>query len=778
MKIKSILDKLKRKKEKHVKVSVLNPLWEGYTPVTTPDSDSIIPDSVFDDIEFFLPQVLGEKYHNIQFWKEGGTRLLFTADWGPGNEKRVIKVDKVMLRNASPRSLRHVERGYVTANDMDALAQLPADAEQHGLMRLLDYADLSEFGRGKVVVEPFFNSQSLEEKVASEGAVSFKNGKDLFGKIFHAADYFVTHTGRLHRDPKPANILVGVGAQAGNVRITDFANSRSVFDKEIKYLPTAGSTQVTDWQLYGTLTGKETVYDEKSEVYAYGMSYLFARLGKQFVDIDPDKRTAVALDTGESLLNDEGMIDKTKYNSALKRAIKGLSRKERKFVQRALTSDLDKRYSTLDELVQGFDKMHRPGLLGHLKQHQNAIMAAVGVTMAGTAMLTVYSLDKYNEKKEAENAAEVAEAQKYEVTKKWNGVGPELVNNLVDLDVSVHTDNTYKDPDYYSYPADAYIKVKPGNMLDLYANLKERPRPRGSEEKYSTTTPYHLARAYIEGLPLELEVDKDYIKNVRYLALNMGVRDPTLQDAKLRNEFYLRALSTDGTEEMHEGAFGGVGMTRFNVPKELPDGTYILAVEVYEPTNSDINGVPGSKNLRYSSPGKILARKRIPIIVGEPSVAPDLSYVQLNDFLMGSGMHFKDLIGSGRHPTSGTYGINARDLDVQTRVPEENYSSDNDAGLPWRFKMPDVRPQTKDDLNTRTLEITVRDKNNKVVLYTALPVQRKYQFTNPSTGEKEYRWGLSEWDKSASEFLAGRRPDIDYESIVRGGKQYDKFESK
>src|SRR3989338_8016464 len=92
-----------------------------------------------------LGQVLGQKYRDISYWREGGTRLLFRAKWGPAGEDRVIKVDKGDTHALSPRARRHVERGCTTANDIETLADIP-DAEKNGLMRLLDYADLTTFG--------------------------------------------------------------------------------------------------------------------------------------------------------------------------------------------------------------------------------------------------------------------------------------------------------------------------------------------------------------------------------------------------------------------------------------------------------------------------------------------------------------------------------------------------------------------------------------------------------------------------------------------------------
>lgn len=761
-KIRDLVRRMGRKNATHVEPTKSDE-WEGYELITEPSSGSVIPDGVFDDIEFALPKVLGDKYHNIEFWKEGGTRLLFKADWGPGNEKRVIKVDKVMLQSASPRSKRHVERGYVTANDMDALSQLPADAEQHGLMRLLDYADLSEFGRGKVIVEPFFTSQSLEEKVASDGSVSFKEGKDLFGKVFHAADYFVTKTGRLHRDPKPANILVGQGTQRGQIRITDFANSRSAFDRETKYMPTAGSTQVTDWQLYGTLTGNDTAYDEKSEVYAYGMSYLFARLGKQFVDIDPDKKTAIALDTGESLLDESGIIDKNKYDAALKRAVSGLSRKERAFVQKALTSNLDKRFSTLAELAQGFDKMHRPSLLAKLNHHRNPIMAAAAVTMSGVGLLMAYSFQKYDERREAQKAAEVAEAQKYQVASQWDGFHPTLKDNLVEMNVSA-TSGTGKD-DWSEWPRERYLKGRAGENLSVYVNTQELPRKKDPKDRYSAG-PTFSTRVYIEGLPFE----KSSMEDSTLTYVSHGKISPK---ESLKNDFYLYARHTNSAIEYGDGGGWGLyGNSTLTLPKSLLDGTYVVAVEIYEPSEKDIEqNDPSIRGLHYSHPGKILARQRIPLVLGNPEGAVDISMVNF-DSLGRPELMLYDLYKSD--PKGSSVTLSNRPVTLEVSIPEENYSykTDNEGTFSSiGLNLPNSQPETADALKTRTLELVVRDPQNNVLLYTAVPVQREYRYRDVSQNKDVYQWSFGRWDKSASESLIGRRPGVDYESIEKESRK-------
>ena len=45
---------------------------------------------------------LPDSYQNLKFLTSGGTRAIFTAEWGPAKEKRVVKAD---IEPESPRAI-------------------------------------------------------------------------------------------------------------------------------------------------------------------------------------------------------------------------------------------------------------------------------------------------------------------------------------------------------------------------------------------------------------------------------------------------------------------------------------------------------------------------------------------------------------------------------------------------------------------------------------------------------------------------------------------------
>lgn len=739
------------------------PSEEGVTsqlPQGTFSAESVLPRGVFDDIEFALPEALGNKYHDIRFWKEGGTRLIFTAYWGPQDEKRIIKVDKVPATITSPRSQRNVARGNITENDMHTLASIP-HAEQHGLMRLLDYGDLSMHGRGKIVVEPYFPSQSLEDRITSDGAFSLNEAKERFGKIFRAAQYFVNTTGRLHRDIKPDNILIGTGSASGDIRITDFANARNADEIDTKFMPTVGSAATNDWQLYSTLTGNETAYTEQSEVFAYGMSYAFARLGKRFVDIDPDARTAVALDTGESLLNSLGKMDAGKYEAAVSRALASLPRKERAFVHKAITSNLAERYESLDELVSAFDKMHEPGFIKKMTKGWRGF-AWGGVIAANLLGIGGYWAMSERDGVNAEKTAQlVREAEKFDVAAEWDGFHAELKNNLVQLNVRATAGNSKEN--WSEWPTEAYVHTYAGEGIDVSVNIQQLPRNRGKGviEQYSGS-PSFKTRAYIEGIPFEARTSEDVV-------LTFLSRGGIAAKEGIKNDFWLTARHPDTSTEYSDGAggWGMYGSSRLSIPKTAPEGTYILAVEIYEPPQVDIDrNEPETRKINYEKPGAILARQRVPIVIGNPEGSIDLSMVHFRE-IGGPEFSLRDL--AKIDPRASGVPMSNRNVTVEIRVPEEDYvyTTDNKRSYSsFRMELPPSSPSGPESLSPRTLEFTLRDPaTNNVLLYTALPIQRTFTVHNKYTDRDEYQWTLGRWDKSASEFLVGRRPGIDYNAI-------------
>ena len=71
------------------------------------------------------------KYYDVKPFTEGGTRKIYTANWGPKGKKVVIKVDK---EPKSPRAMRHVQRGYNTGRELEIASRIE-EPEENNIVR-------------------------------------------------------------------------------------------------------------------------------------------------------------------------------------------------------------------------------------------------------------------------------------------------------------------------------------------------------------------------------------------------------------------------------------------------------------------------------------------------------------------------------------------------------------------------------------------------------------------------------------------------------------------
>lgn len=688
-----------------------------------------------EEIIGIVAEALASKYRDIEFATNGGTRHILKGKWGPNGERAVaIKVDYEDMDGRSPRAQRHVGKGYNSGNDTSVMARLP-EAESHGLLPVLDFADLREHGyEGNLHVEPWFESETLQERIGREGALDSGSWKRVVGEVLRSAQYYASQ-GFLHRDLKPSNILFGIGENEGKTKITDFANAglKDEFNESID--ATAGSVQVTDHRHYSVFNGgKPSRYDEQSEIYSIGMNMIYSALGRLPVQIDPDKGIAIRNDTGESLLNDDGRIDSDKYMKAIDDALKELPSGLRRFreMMKNAVSDAPKRPKSIDELVADFEAKNRPGIFATLKQHPGKIGAGVFAGILGGIILGSMPSDKsmvdfYARANEEKNA--------YRVEAEWNGYGPELVNNLVNMNLSIIN---YTDEDRTWYPEeDEFIRAKPGDKISVSISASAIPRPK--KDEFSELTPALVGRAYFEGLPLERKVEERY---------NPGSDEPVMKE-EIVNDFGVWASDTDLTGLHDSMGSTGSAYETLVVPSGLKDGTYILAVELYAPDEERIERARNStrdemKNLRFEKPGAMLARKRVPVVVGNPEPAVDLSFVRLGGYMESFGV--RDLKESeGLH--SGY--IEAKGLNWEFSIPEEKFYSD-------RFNLP---KGTSTEL--RPLQMTAKDDAGNVLYYTALPIQRR--LINPDEKDQEGRmywwdWGIA--DNSFADRIADYKEDI------------------
>ena len=621
-----------------------------------------------DNIEFIQRVLPKDKYRNVRRFKSGGTRDIFMADYGPFSDKKVvIKVDRTP---ESPRAIRHVERGCNTKNELERILRIQ-DGEEHFIKCIIDYYIKPDRNGNErtITVENFFPGKSLQEIVEESGPLNVGEVKSVFSQILEGVRYLIREQELFHRDLKPSNILVAKGRKI-KAMITDHANARSI--KEIeqdgpKVLPTAGGHVILDPFSTGVFTGNGQRYDERSEIYALGINLFYSLTGQFPFEYDPDLGLARSRLSKRDLTSNGRIVDQKKHDQELEYAISKLPKKARKFggvIRKCLAAEKGKRYSSIDDLIEDFNDKSKPGIFERLRKNWKG----VGIAAALIGALGATSYHQLNKIRGLNYA--LGESEKYEVIANWEGSSLELKNNLVELGVSSAyvRDNLLKQ----MFPTDRYLTANPGETLDVTVSASFLPFVTKSDQiGIDTGTSPLEGRVYFEGFPGET------------FWIHPGPVDKTL----------LR-------EAMGEW---GSRWNTLEIPKEIEEGTHTLAVELYAPV---INKEESS--VKFTQPGKVIARKRIPIVIGNPSRKLDVSNLGLGWY--SPSVSICDL-QDWPYMTGGGYYLDFA-------IPEENFrhlDRENYHNL-------NILPNGK-STDERTLQLVIRDNNDRILGYTFVPIR-------------------------------------------------------
>lgn len=252
---------------------------------------------------------------------------------------------------------------------------------------------------------------------------------------------------------------------------------------------------------------------------------------------------------------------------------------------------MEKRYSSIDELVADFDEAAEPGILDRLRKNWRSIAAA---TILGAGLVGLAGIPAYDSIKRA-HQAEQAESEKYEVVAAVDGIDLEIRNNLFDMSVSAFN-TSLPDKPIPTYPESLkVVKAKPGDRIYAYAKLVSKPLPKRKIHQWGI--PMLEGRIYLEGTEGE--------------TIRISPRSPN------------GAITYDmGTYEDNSASF--------NLPNNIKPGNYNLVTEFYSPDaiTEDVE----KANLKFSKLGKIIARKSVPISVGEDTLPFGFSELRLEGY--------------------------------------------------------------------------------------------------------------------------------------------------
>jgi len=327
-----------------------------------------------DQVKQSLKELLlteGNNYMNTDpiHHRRGGTRDIFGVGWGSGERYRIAKVDRLPEFVESPRSRSNLlDKSYGTFHELELVQGI----YHQGITRLLDYFPpevTDRFGiSGAVLIEEGFPmSKSLEEQVTRLGTVEKREFFNIFRQVtktirdLNIGKGIAKPVSIFHRDLKPSNILVQSEEGAlTNAKVTDLANACSTDSVQASFLPTAGGHLFADPLLMGPFIGEDSTYTEQSEIYSLAATMLFSIRGVPLFDFDPFKRRAIVWDTGETVLNKNGRIDKEKSGLATEKAVKSLPRRFRSLrplLTKGLSLEKHLRYNSTDHFFNDFDPL-------------------------------------------------------------------------------------------------------------------------------------------------------------------------------------------------------------------------------------------------------------------------------------------------------------------------------------------------------------------------------------------------------------------------------------
>lgn len=629
-----------------------------------------------EQIRLSLEQELDQHYGPVEFVCEGGTRYIFRSKWGVGENKtqsRFIKVDKSEV--SGPRSQRHVGRGYDTSHDMSILS----DIDHPNIVQLVDTCNLNKHGNASIELE-FQDAKTLDEIVSRSGALSVSEFEDVFTGILEAERYLVNEKGIYHRDAKPANILVRKTASNKlQAKLTDLANAAKKEDLEKKVLPTAGAHAILHPQLSGIFTQDPALYSNREEIYALGVDMFFALTGEYIFDYDPDEKTATEVATNKSLLDTRGILNERKHESALEKSIKTLPKGVKKYapiIRKCLTLDEKEQYDSIDSLATDFTRtknMLTP-VQRLFRTTSPAGLVAV-LLMAATGLGLQYTADQHKgeiARQEIDLAVAKAEVANYPVSASWNIITGEVENNLITIETEVYSVESQVSSNH------DIIQVQPGEKLSITVYGRDAP---GIGEESNLVRNFK-GRMYIEGY------------------------SPT--------DFFIDSLGFGGSSE---ASYIGPAWKRITVPEDANVGVGYFITEIYAPEEGFFEMSYSDGKFIFDNPGKIIARERIPIIIGNPEDIVGMSSIDLS--YTNEHANFK----SPKKPEKDQYFDIPSGLEYSVTILDTDLAvSRIETGSPLTTS---VRFNIKEKMvGERTIQTVVRREEN-IVSYSFTPITGK-----------------------------------------------------
>ncbi|MBD3252323.1 hypothetical protein GF386_01180 [Candidatus Pacearchaeota archaeon] len=543
-------------------------------------------DSLRDRIRGKVQEILGDKYFNIEFAGEGFQSYIFSSNFGsPAGQRRIIKIDKIKPDGGI--AGEYSKRGCGTLRHIQTLATLP-EADEHHIIGLLDFFNLTDEQGVAISVHRHIDGRTLEERVKTSGPLTLSQMESVFSDVLDAVRYY-SET-KLHRDLNPANMILRESRQRDlEAFVLDFGNACDKTQLRKKAIPTAGARVVMDPRIVARFNDKEISYDETSEIYALSQIAYFSLTGCYFAYTDPYNNSLTDASTGGSLLDEQGKIDRKKFEESLDRALSlpKLNSGSRYFsaklgrlkrvLRRGLLSIDDNHYTSLGEFIDDFKKAVDIRTISAVRERPKLSrrrLLSWGLTGASLGVLASLGLARHvlmqDDKQEEQESA-------YVVAADWTDE-LDIESNFVELNPVISSDSY----DTLWPGNNKYLSLSLGDAIRISPTLLQRANP-----LQETMFPVMPINVYVEGYP--------------------GTRF---------HEYPIKKNTPPDPYGFSNQA------RKFQLPGDLEEGFYNLVFEVLAPSRMEYEqkwqGSDDVERLTFPEFGGVLVRRKVPFAIGDP----------------------------------------------------------------------------------------------------------------------------------------------------------------
>ena len=271
------------------------------------------------------------RYQVLKELGRGGMGIVFQAHDKQLNEQVALKIISPML-STDPESLERLKREVSSARRIS----------HPNIIRIYDIGETN--GLHFVSME-FFPGQNLKEYIRQSGPLSLIQGSHIVQQICEGLE--AAHWQRIvHRDLKSQNVLIG---QTGNVKIIDFGLARPSY---MEGMTATGLILGTpEYMAPEQVSGKKA--DERADIYSFGIILYEIFTGRL------PFRGESAISVGFQQIRD---------NPPRPREINPQIPEElERIILRALEKDPNKRYATISDLRQDFQKLVQAAAPDHVR---------------------------------------------------------------------------------------------------------------------------------------------------------------------------------------------------------------------------------------------------------------------------------------------------------------------------------------------------------------------------------------------------------------------------